>query len=194
MARLRDRVIPEVQRNQVVSPRASLIDNNRNRNGSRVQLHNIVHVIVIDPNNKIVAHERAMHGHGYHPGSLNAGVIGHIEDNENPLIAAKREIREELGLVIRDSDLKEMGKFELYEKLGDGRQFQIYATVFILRITEQMKANIRVDPAEVVLGTMSEFTLDEARTQGGRFTPIDIRALDIVKGELLTATAAAKRI
>ncbi len=50
---------------------------------------------------------------------------GKIEKNETPKAAARREIQEETGLTIEESDLKEVGKFEYY-----GSQCQVMEYLF----------------------------------------------------------------
>lgn len=70
------------------------------------------------------------------PGKWDASVAGHVCLNETNVDAALREIREELGLIIKPSDLQHIGNF---------KQDDIDNSVYIVRMQKLPTLYINYD-------------------------------------------------
>ncbi|GAB5045901.1 NUDIX hydrolase [Thermodesulfovibrio sp. TK110] len=66
--------------------------------GNPSMLHKVVHVLVFNSKGELLLQKRASHK-DVAPGKWDTSVGGHIKPGENILIAAKREMLEELGVV-----------------------------------------------------------------------------------------------
>jgi isopentenyldiphosphate isomerase len=77
----------------------------RNVIHSRGLWHRTVHVWIYNTKRNILFQKRAM-GKDSHPGLWDVSAAGHVEIGENPVNAATREIKEELGIEINDSELE----------------------------------------------------------------------------------------
>jgi isopentenyl-diphosphate delta-isomerase type 1 len=103
--------------------------------------HRIVHVIITN-GNKIYVQRRSTKKDIY-PGYYEASLSGHVRKGETYLQAAKRELKEELG--IKQGRLKKLGTF-VYET----RKEHAVCAVFLM---EDFKGEITLDKEEVASGT-----------------------------------------
>jgi isopentenyldiphosphate isomerase len=74
----------------------------------RQLMHRSVHVLVKNSLEKIFLQKRALHK-DTEPGMWDTSAAGHVDVGERVLHAARRELREELGL--KAASLEEFGKF-----------------------------------------------------------------------------------
>ena len=93
--------------------------------------HRIVHILAKDEN-KIFIQKRAKHVK-YLPGYYCTSAGGHVEAGETPLDAAKRELKEELGL---ESEPKMIAEF-IFNNDGHHRRIFVYQTT----LNEKMQFN-----------------------------------------------------
>lgn len=61
--------------------------------------HRVVHVLVMHPERELLLLQRRSATKASHPGLWDTPVGGHVDAGEAPLVAAGREMREELGIV-----------------------------------------------------------------------------------------------
>ncbi len=73
--------------------------------------HASVHVWIYDNNGNILVQKRAMLK-DTHPNHWDVSVAGHIVAGESPIVSAIREIKEEIGLEIKENNLKKIGYFK----------------------------------------------------------------------------------
>ena len=89
-------------------------------------LHRALLVFLANPHGEVYLQKRASNLLFY-PGHWSASVTGHVSSGETYLQAAKREVREELGI---DCELTELGKFMTPKwKVGDKTEWE-FITVF----------------------------------------------------------------
>ena len=89
-------------------------------------LHRAVLIFLTNPRGEVYLQKRAGHLLFY-PGYWSASVTGHVSSGETYLQAAKREVKEELGI---DCELTERGKVMTPKwKVGDGTEWE-FITVF----------------------------------------------------------------
>ena len=69
------------------------------------------------------------------PGLYDIAMGGHLDPGETPVEGALRELREELGLVLRPQDLLYRGMTFTFRRLGQFRDRQA-GTVFLLRLDD----------------------------------------------------------
>ncbi len=73
--------------------------------------HASVHVWIYDNNGNILVQKRAM-DKDTHPNYWDVSVAGHIGAGELPIVSAIREVKEEIGLEIKEDNLEEIGYFK----------------------------------------------------------------------------------
>ncbi len=71
--------------------------------------HRGVHIIVYTPDGRIVMQKRAP-TLAYHPNEVEVSVGGGVNAGETPEQAATREVKEELGVVLKAKELRFLGK------------------------------------------------------------------------------------
>ena len=81
----------------------------------RQLMHRSVHILVRNNRGNFFLQKRAMHKDS-EPGMWDTSAAGHVDVGEDTLHAAKRELKEELGL--KCSVLKKVGKFEPSARTG----------------------------------------------------------------------------
>ena len=81
----------------------------------RQLMHRSVHILVKNKSGKFFLQKRAMHKDS-EPGMWDTSAAGHVDVGEGILHAAKRELKEELGL--KYSVLKKVGKLEPSARTG----------------------------------------------------------------------------
>ncbi|NER17435.1 NUDIX hydrolase [Spongiivirga citrea] len=72
--------------------------------------HASVHIWLINHNNEILFQRRALDKDTF-PGLWDVSAAGHIGADENPKIAALREVNEEIGVQLSPKDLISIGKW-----------------------------------------------------------------------------------
>ena len=83
-------------------------------------LHPTVHIWFYTENGKILIQKRAKNK-GSFPDLWDVSVAGHIGSGEEAIIAAIREIEEEIGLLVDSNELNKIGTFR--EKFEHGRGY-----------------------------------------------------------------------
>ncbi len=73
-------------------------------------LHRAVHVFVYNSRGELLLQKRSMQKKTY-PGRWTSSCSGHISAGQSYEEAAVRELEEELGIKVREKDLKEIAKF-----------------------------------------------------------------------------------
>ena len=73
--------------------------------------HASVHIWIYDNNGNILVQRRAM-DKDTHPNHWDVSVAGHVGAGELPVISAIREVKEEIGLKIKEDNLEEIGYFK----------------------------------------------------------------------------------
>lgn len=81
----------------------------------RQLMHRSVHILVKNDRGKFFLQRRAMHKDS-EPGMWDTSAAGHVDVGEDILHAAKRELKEELGL--KSPVLKKVGKFKPSARTG----------------------------------------------------------------------------
>lgn len=71
--------------------------------------HRGVHIIIYTPNQEIVMQKRSP-SLSYHPGEIEVSVGGGVDAGEQPLDAAIRETKEELGITLDKANVRYLGK------------------------------------------------------------------------------------
>jgi isopentenyl-diphosphate Delta-isomerase len=93
---------------------------------NRGLLHRAILVFVVNHRGEVYLQKRA-HNVLFYPGHWSASVTGHVSSGETYLEAAKREVKEELGI---DCELRELGKFLTPKwKIGNLTEWE-FITVF----------------------------------------------------------------
>lgn len=106
-------------------------------------IHRIAQVIVEDPSGRILLQKRAGHIE-LHPGLWDTSVGGHVDEGEDYLEAAKREMFEEIGLT--GLKLNSLGKYRKYSMSG-WRHLNRFYMIFNTIIPAASKFTI--EPEEV---------------------------------------------
>jgi len=114
-------------------------------------LHRAVLVFLTNPQGQVYLQKRANHLLFY-PGHWSASVTGHVSSGETYLQAAKREVKEELGV---DGELKELGKLMTPKwKVGDGTEWE-FITVFEGSISSEIRLSGETEEGKFV--SLKEF-------------------------------------
>jgi isopentenyl-diphosphate delta-isomerase len=69
-------------------------------------IHREIAIAIFNNNGKVLLQQRSMNKS--HPGSWKITAAGHIKSGEDPIVAAKRELAEELGLDVNLTYLKKV--------------------------------------------------------------------------------------
>lgn len=81
-------------------------------------LHPTVHVWLYTIDGRILIQQRGKNK-ATHPLLWDVSVAGHVSAGENVVAAAIREVREEIGLTINETDLKSLGTFKAVHKISE---------------------------------------------------------------------------
>lgn len=118
-----DRVLGQVPRLEAYARRANF---------------RVVHVFLFDPHGRLLLHQLS-DAKKTHPGAWGSSVAGAVRAGETPAAAARRELREELG--VRGARLRYLGKTRL-DDAGVTKFLSLFAAV-------HERGDLRPDPAEI---------------------------------------------
>lgn len=124
------------------------------------KIHRIVRVMVEDPNGNILLQRRAETMTLY-PGRWDCSAAGHVDQGEDYLAAAKRELAEEVG--IAGAELNELGYYRTHGSF-EGRQLNRFNKAYKAVVPSETKLSLQ---AEEVAAT-KWFTPDEFKQLAGR--------------------------
>lgn len=111
-------------------------------------IHKAVHVWIVNSENQILIQKREKNRRAY-PSHWDISSAGHVSAGETSREAGKREAKEELGIVLSDSDCIPLGTFEEHIILNEGTYINNeFQDVFIVRKDISI-AEITIDPEEV---------------------------------------------
>lgn len=105
--------------------------------------HRIARVMVEDPNGKILLQLRAGGANSY-PNRWDNSAAGHVDEGEDFLEAAARELYEEIGL--KSDNLKEAAYYKTHFKRY-GRVFNRFNKVYVVTVPPDTKFTL--EPTEV---------------------------------------------
>ena len=97
--------------------------------------HPTVHVWLYAANGKVLLQQRGRHKQT-HPLLWDVSVAGHVQAGERVQAAAIREIREEIGLEVRESQLEKIGVFKSEFHHSDTLIDREFHHTFICRLPE----------------------------------------------------------
>ncbi len=110
--------------------------------------HKTVHIWVLNPNQELLLQQRSFTKES-HPGYWDISAAGHCSSGDSSLEAARRELREELGIEVRQQELSYL--FSVVQRfiLNKGRFVDNeFCDVYLYR-TRISGEKIAIDPAEV---------------------------------------------
>jgi Isopentenyldiphosphate isomerase len=81
-------------------------------------LHPTIHVWLYTKDGRVLIQQRGKHK-DTHPLLWDVSVAGHVSAGENILLAAVREVEEEVGLSITVNDLESIGTFKAVHKISE---------------------------------------------------------------------------
>ncbi|MDF0716221.1 NUDIX domain-containing protein [Muricauda sp. 334s03] len=81
-------------------------------------LHPTIHVWLYTPDGRVLIQQRG-ENKATHPLLWDVSVAGHVSAGEEIVIAAVREVEEEIGLIISESDLEPLGTFKAIHKISE---------------------------------------------------------------------------
>ena len=141
-------------------------------------LHRAILVFLINTRGEVYLQKRARDVRFY-PGRWSASVTGHVSSGETYHEAAKREVKEELGI---DCELRELGKFLTPKwKIRDMTEWE-FITVFEGSRTDTRKITLSHETDEGRFVSPSDFR-NWVFTEPETFTPDTLLALKYVPGE-----------
>jgi isopentenyl-diphosphate delta-isomerase type 1 len=106
-------------------------------------IHRIVRVMVENDNGQILLQKRSEHMHRW-PNSWDCSAAGHVDVGEDYMVAAKRELKEELG--IKNVELKELGSYYTEDKSEPGVTLKRFNRAYKVIYNQTPD---KVDPYEV---------------------------------------------
>lgn len=110
--------------------------------------HRIIVVAIIDENNKILMQQRSLKK-DTNPGKWDISVAGHVSSGQSSKQAAVREIEEEVGIIIKEEELKYILTYKKESKpKADYIDKQIY-DFYIARVKGINMKNITLQETEV---------------------------------------------
>lgn len=78
---------------------------------ARGLLHRAVHILIFNLAGEMLLQKRSMQK-DRHPGEWDSSASGHVDAGETYEAAARRELREELGICVGTGDLAEIGRID----------------------------------------------------------------------------------
>jgi isopentenyl-diphosphate delta-isomerase type 1 len=111
-------------------------------------VHRAVHVWIINSRNEILIQKRQKNRRAY-PSHWDISSAGHVSAGETSLPAARREVKEELGLDFSDADFQFLCTLEEHITLNEGTYVNNeFDDVFVVHV-HTPTADIKIDPDEV---------------------------------------------
>lgn len=110
--------------------------------------HQIGRVLIYSKQNKSILLQQRSLEKSTMPGAWDTSSSGHIDAHEDVALGTLRELREEIGVTVKDQALQFVGTYDTYEELSDGildRQTIVYA----LLIDHPKDISYTVDPVEL---------------------------------------------
>ena len=94
--------------------------------------HRTVHVWILNSKNELLIQKRAVDKETF-AGLWAISVAGHVRTGENSIIAAKREIKEEINIDVTDDQLKYLFSLKRYQTCQAG-MLHVHDDVYLLRM------------------------------------------------------------
>jgi len=120
--------------------------------------HGIAIIWVYNSQGQIMLQRRAAHLNAF-PEKWDVSVSGHLTASDNPRQAAVRELGEELGIYVKESDLEDAGMLADSFALTYGKQHRECDYVFFAHQDVTDIESLRLQAAEVM--EVRWFTIDE---------------------------------
>lgn len=122
--------------------------------------HRAVHIWIINSNNEVLMQRRAKTKIN-HPDMWDISAAGHVSAGESAITSALREIKEEIGVTVLESELEFIGELTSQSIQNDGTYINNeYNNVYLLRedipLSEMIKQDEEVDDLKYI-------TLDELK-------------------------------
>ncbi len=101
--------------------------------------HRVIFVFVLNSKNEVLLqHRSAIKDH--YPNLWDVSIGGHVSTNEDSLRVAVREVEEEIGLHITETDLEHLGALKTSLIKNDGTYFDNeFSDVYLLRTDKPIK-------------------------------------------------------
>ncbi|MBO0322474.1 NUDIX domain-containing protein [Muricauda sp. CAU 1633] len=136
-------------------------------------LHPTIHVWLYTRDGKVLIQQRGRHKET-HPSLWDVSVAGHVSSGEDIKVAAVREVAEEVGLAISESDLEPIGTFKAIHQISEDFIDAEFHHVFICELKTPLnrltKQDSEVDALDLVpLLQFAEETWGMANT--GKYVP-----------------------
>jgi isopentenyldiphosphate isomerase len=111
--------------------------------------HRAVHIWFVNSKNEVLLQRRAKTKIN-HPDMWDISVAGHVSAGEGALISALREIEEEIGVTINESELTRIGELKSQSVQNDNTYFNneindVYLVRKDIDLTEMTKQDSEVD-------------------------------------------------
>jgi len=115
---------------------------------------------------------------------------GHIEYKEAPEEAAKRELEEEIDLIVKIEDIKKIGSFDTEFRLNNGKIGKMHSNAFITYIGDYNLNNIKLEEGtSLVIKNFEEFKLLVQKSLGRdvlkEFTIPDVNLMRIYGNDII---------
>ena len=133
-------------------------------------LHRAILVFLSNPQGEVYLQKRA-NNLLFYPGHWSASVTGHVSSGESYLQAAKREVKEELGI---ECELTELGKFQTPKWRIEGKTEWEFITVFGGSSSEEIRLSEETEEGKFM--PLSQFK-ELAESKPEIFTPDTLLAL-----------------
>jgi isopentenyl-diphosphate delta-isomerase len=111
--------------------------------------HRAAHVWIVTPDLRVLLQRRAAVKENY-PRLWDVSAAGHVAAGESAIEAAIREVREELGIALRETELEPIGRTREQCVLNEGRYIdnEIHE-VFLVRRAVREIGELTLQPGEV---------------------------------------------
>lgn len=129
-----------------------------------------VYVMLTDATGRYLLQKRAETVPNY-PGFWDASAGGHVDEGEEPAVAAYRELAEELG--ITNAQLVLQDEFYYQSPVESGRSYRYYAHVYSAQLVDGQQVN----PDQSEVADIGYYSAQEI-SQLAMVTPITLRALE----------------
>ena len=116
-------------------------------------LHGSAHVWIwrrVGENVEVLLQKRAA-GKQTWPNLYDISAAGHIDYGETPIIAARRETKEEIGLDLSDTDLRFIGVHRTYMVAGQGDIENELRWLYLHELSTDIDFNLQTDEVESLI-------------------------------------------